>query len=255
MNRRTVKMVALMVAISFSAGCVSQKVLDHREMKKKQAIDTNVALGLKYMQRGKINFAKEKLDKAIKLDEYSPDANNGMALLMWHLKEYEKAEVYFDVAVEADPMNAEAQNNFGVFLCERGRVLEGVRRFEKALKNPLYRTPASANVNAGLCFMKIKDYKSAEKYYRKALEIKPKYQLALINMVKMAYQNKQYFKARAFVQRYFATGKESAESLLLAIKIEYKLGAKDAVVDYRMRLRGKYPDSDEATQLKKLRLR
>lgn len=244
-----------MVVISLMVGCTSQQVRDHNAKKKKRAIDTNVQLGLKYMQRGKHKFAKEKLDKAIKLDPSNPDANNAMALLMWRLKEYDKAEDYFEIAVDVDPGNAEAQNNFGVFLCERGRALEGVRRFDKALTNPLYQTPASANVNAGICFMKAKDLNSAEKYFRKAVAIDPKHQQALLSLAKLSYERKRYFNGRAFMQRYFATGAETAESLLLAIKIEHRLGARDAVSDYALRLRGKFPASEEAIELKRLRIR
>jgi len=40
--------------------------------------------------------------------------------------------------------------------------------------------------------------------------------------------------------------------LLLAFRIERALGAKDAQASYALRLRGKFPDSAEAKQLRTL---
>jgi len=43
-------------------------------------------------------------------------------------------------------------NNYAVYLCQNGRTDEGVRRFEEAAHNALYRTPEAAYTNAGCVF-------------------------------------------------------------------------------------------------------
>jgi Tfp pilus assembly protein PilF len=56
--------------------------------------------------------------------------------------------------------------------------------------------------------------------------------------------------ARAFLERYFGTGTASADSLLLAVRNEQKLRAKDLVVQYASKLRSDYPASEQVEELR-----
>ena len=60
--------------------------------------------------------------------------------------------------MKLDPTNSELNNNYGYFLCHTGRERESIEYFNQAIRDPLYRTPARANQNAGACLMRIKDY-------------------------------------------------------------------------------------------------
>jgi type IV pilus assembly protein PilF len=90
----------------------------------------------------------------------------------------------------------------------------------------------------------------AVKYFRTALEVNPKQPRALIEMAKLSYNAGRTVSARAFIQRYFDVGEDTPEVLLFATKIESTLGNRDAEASYAIRLRGKFPDSAEAAQLK-----
>jgi type IV pilus assembly protein PilF len=65
-------------------------------------------------------------------------------------------------------------------------------------------------------------------------------------MAQLSFGNKNYLSARAHLQRYLAVSRHSPVSLWLGIKIEKKLGNKDALSSYAMSLRNNYPDSREA---------
>lgn len=246
MNKRL--LIALLTAAL--GGCVTQEEQVASEARTTRLIEARTQLAASYMQRNQLDVALEELDKALIIDADDSQANSMMALLQIRLKDDVKAEHHFRKALSKRTDNAEAHNNYGVFLCERGRLDEAEKHFKAALANPLYKTPEIANINAGSCLQKKNATQLAEKYFRNALKINPKSPVALYQMSLISFNAKEFLPARAFIQRYLEVGSESPEVLLLAIRIEHALGAKDAQIQYSSRLRGKFPESPEAKQLR-----
>lgn len=216
-----------------------------------KAAEINMRLGLSYFQRGDYAVALEKLQKSLQQDPNLPSTHNTIALLYQRLNETDKAEEHFKQAVRRAPDYSEAQNNYGVFLCEQQRYKEAEQRFLKAIENPLYPSPAEAIENAGVCVGRIPDAEQAEKYFRQALQINPYLSKSLIQMANLSYEQNDYLQARAYLQRYEAVSRWSSQSLFLAIKTENKLNDQDAVASYELLLRATFPDSDETQQVKK----
>lgn len=240
----------LLIAIALIAtGCASTAEREANETKRARLVDTNVQLANGYLQRGELEFAKERLDKALAIEPNDTQANNMMALLQWRLKDYAAAERHFRNAVsyKDDP---EAQNNFGVFLCERDRVEEAETWFKRAVANLHYQTPALAYENAGLCLYKAKRVDKAEGYFREALKLDPRLPTSLYHLGRISYDAGRTLAARGFMQRYFQATQDTPEALLLAVQIERTLKNKDEEASYALRLRGKFPASREAQQLR-----
>lgn len=242
---------ACLLAAVLAVGCASTAQREAEEGKRERLIQTNIQLANGYLRRGQFAFAKEKLDKALSIDAYHSQANNMMAVLQWRLKNYEAAEEHFKRAVREDKQNAEAQNNYGAFLCERNRVDEAETWFRRAVANPLYRTPALAYENAGLCFVKVRAYAKAEVNFREALKLDPALPGSLYHMARISYDTGRTLAARGFMQRYFQAAQDTPEALLLAVHIERALKNKDQEASYALRLRGKFPTSPEAQQLQR----
>ncbi len=233
-------------------GCASSQERKALKARKENVVILNTQLAATYLQRGRPEIALDNISKALALAPNDSQANNVMALLQWHLKQNDVADRYFRRALKSQPKNSEARNNYGAFLCERGEVDKAVKQFELALADPLYTTPAQANLNAGLCLMKKPAPVVAESYFRETLKLDPKRKAALYQMAKISYDSGKTYSARGFIQRFFEIANDTPESLLLAVKIEGKLHAKDAEASYALRLRGKFPDSPETQELHKL---
>ena len=248
---RGLKIVSLLLGAWLVAGCASSAERKEEQEKSQQMAGTHVQLGVQYLQRDQLELATENIEKALSFDADNSQANNIMALLQLRLKKDDEAERYFRKAVNASPENPEAQNNYGVFLCSHGRVDEAEQWFKKAIVNQLYRTPAEANLNAGVCLMKKPAPAAAEKYFRAALQINPQLAPALYQMVQISLNSGQILSARGFMERYFQSSPDTPESLLLAVRIENALGNKDTEASYALRLKSKFPNSTEATQLPK----
>lgn len=214
--------------------------------------ETNVRLGLGYMQKGNYDIALRKIRKALEIDSNNVNGHYAIALLYERLDRPKLAEEHYRRTIELNPQYSEAQNAYGVFLCRHERYDEANPHFEKALQNPLYRTPQIVYVNGGICASKNGKYELAEDYLRKGLQRNPKNVTALLEMAKVTFATKQYLRTRAYLQRYSAVAPHTAETLWLGIRLEKILGDKDAVASYSTLLRNKFPDSKETSLLSQM---
>lgn len=97
---------------------------------------------------------------------------------MLERKNYKLAEKWFLKSLEKDPKSSPALEGLGIALKMQGRIRDAKMAFRKAIKvrtdpqdEPYY--------NLGECFLFEGDYNQAIKCYDKAIEIDPKYELAL----------------------------------------------------------------------------
>lgn len=245
-------LLILITGIAVSS-CASNEEHEESAAKMANRVKAHAELGGSYLVHNQLDIAQQELERALELNPDDPLSNNVMALLQIRLKDDAKAEQHFRHAIREQPEFSEARNNYAVFLCERSRYDEAIEQFRLAIKNPLYRTPEQANANAGLCMLRKGDRATAEKYFRSSLRNNPKYGPVLYQMAKLSFEARHYLSARGFIQRYFDVGRDTAEILLLAFRIERALNAKDGQAKYAVRLRGKFPESAEAKQLRTLR--
>lgn len=228
--------------------CASSSApLSPEESKKQELINTYVSTAGIYLKRGQLKYAKEKLDKALALDDGDVNANNVMALYQWKIEKFDEADKYFNRALDRASDNSETLNNYGVFLCETNKIEESVKMFDRAVSNPLYNAKVQAYVNAGRCLEKSKEYKRAEKYYVHALEIKPDFYAALLQMAKLHAQTGRLQSAKKYIGAYFSNGPKTAETIYLAMRIEEALGNEHAASRFAKELLARFPKSQESS--------
>jgi type IV pilus assembly protein PilF len=238
------------VLVLLLAACAGTSEQPEQSDEARRAAEINTSLGREYMSRGQNEVALEKLKKAIAADpDYAP-GHTMIAVLYEQIGELELAGTHYEKAVKASPRNGDVNNNYGVFLCSEGRYSESERYFLHAVDDPFYSTPEVAYANAGSCFLQAGDLGKAERYLRQSLEYDREFPDALLSMSGLEFRNADYLGARAFLQRFEASGRETAESLLLGMRIETRLGDTASAEAYRGRLMNRYPDSNEARRLK-----
>jgi type IV pilus assembly protein PilF len=191
-------------------------------------------------------MARLKLEKALELEPDSVDANEATAILFEQVGEDALAEKHYKRTLKLKPDYARGRNNYGQFLCARGRYKEAEEEFLLAANNPFYPIPSMPLTNAGLCEKRIPDMAKAEEFFRLALEKDPGFAPALLQMGLIRYSQGKYMSARGYLQRFEAVAAHNPESLWLAIRTEYELGDHQAWGNYAVLLGNNFPDSDEA---------
>jgi type IV pilus assembly protein PilF len=131
-------------------------------------IRTDLAAG--YYQRGQMDVALEELGNAKALDPGYPKIYDIYGLVYAMLGERAKAEESFRQALALAPDDSNIRENWGAFLCGTGRAKEAMPEFEQVLKDPLFKTPEIALINAGKCSAQLGLYDQAERSYESQLK-------------------------------------------------------------------------------------
>jgi type IV pilus assembly protein PilF len=202
-------------------------------------------LGAGYYARGQFDVALEELNGALKDDPgYSP-AFGMLGLVYAALREDAKAEANFLRSIQLNSQDPDVRNNFGWFLCERGREVQAIGQFDLAVQNPFYRTPDVALVNAGRCTAKLGDRKRAEAYYERAAAAVPTNGQALYALVELAYRGGDFALARTRMRTLTTYSVPGPDALLLGSCIERKLDDKRGTDLYVEQLSQRFPGSRE----------
>jgi type IV pilus assembly protein PilF len=204
-------------------------------------------LGAAYLQQNKLEIALDEFSQAIQIMPTYAMAYNGLAMVRSALKQDEEAEFNFKKSIDLDPSISESYNNYGIFLCDRGRYSESVEQFLMAVKNPLYSTPNLAYANAGICAARGNDILSAEKYLNAALQIQPLTHSAAHKLAEIQFKRGDVVAARKTLQNALVAS-PSAEVLWLGLQIARSLGNKNDEASYALELRRRFPNAKE-TQL------
>jgi type IV pilus assembly protein PilF len=206
-------------------------------------LHTELATG--YYERGQMDIALDELNRAIALEPGYAPAYNIYGLVYATIGEDAKAEQSFTRALQLAPGESEVHQNWGWYLCTHNRARESLAEFETAARNPLYRSPEIALVNAGRCAQAIGDLRAAENYFRRALVVQPGSAFASYGLAQIAYRDGQYEVARGWMKSVMLTTNPPPEGLLLGMCLERKLGDRQAELSYVSQLRNRYPNAPE----------
>ena len=244
----------VMVAVLL-AGCAGQPVgesgvantqLDSESRQRARAF-TDLANA--YFARAQYKIALDELRKAITSDNRFGPAYNIYGLIYMELTEDKLAEENFRRAIELDRSDSEARNNYGWFLCTRGRHDEGLEQFAVALRNPLYPQPERAMANAGLCAEMKGDLALAEANLLKSLKLQPDNPNTVLKLAGLNFRQGRLMETQRLLGRHAELAPPTAESLWLGVRLERKLGDRAQEAAYGLQLRKRFPDSNEARLL------
>lgn len=219
------------------------------EQKRINAARVHTELGRRYMQRGNLELALEKLTTALEFKQDYVPAHTVIAVLYQRIGRLAQAEQHYRRAVELAPDKGMVNNNLGQFLCGTGRIDQSLQYFHQAVSDPFYDTPQAAFFNAGTCLMNAGRAEDAENQLRQALALAPTDAEALYQMATALAAQNDFFHARAYIQRFDALGRPNPAALALGYRIESGLGEREAAQRYATRLRDQFPESEQARNL------
>jgi type IV pilus assembly protein PilF len=206
-------------------------------------------LAAAYFELGNMGVALEEVRIAIAADPSYAPAYNVQGLVNMDLRDNGAAEASFRRGLELAPQDPDLNHNYGWFLCQTGREDQSIAWFMKAVRNPLYQTPAKSYAAAGRCLQQ-RDPAEAARYLDRAMRLDPNNLQAMLPYAELLYRRGQLRPAKELVGRYNKLVPEpTAESLWLALRIERKLGDRVAETSLAAQLRRRYSDSGEYKSL------
>ena len=257
---RRLALIVIAAALAVTAGCATKTTTTEQPKIEQQQSTQNVPLpeatprrkaelrtelGAGYYERGQFQVALEELTEAEKFDPSYARIYNVYGLVYTMLADDAKAEANFRKALAMDPGDSEIRHNWGAYLCSHGRARESIPEFEQVIRNPLYKTPEIALVNAGKCSAAYGDAAAAETYFRRALALKPLDADAAYNLALLNYKMLRFDQSRALMKIVMQQTNPPPSALFLGMCVERKQGDRQSEESYVQQLRNRYPDADE----------
>jgi len=232
------------------AGCVATTSGPSKpEVESADAAELNYQLGARYFRNGKYELARDRLMLAVELNPRLAIAYSTLALTYEQLGILRLAGVSYDQALRVDPRNYAVLNTYAVFLCRQNRFDEALAQFDRAVKILENDSAEITLTNAGVCMVQMGDQARAEVFFRQALQRRPGYGEALLQMSVLKHDAKDDLIARAFLQRFLASNIAAADVLYLGWQIEAALGDKRAQSEFANRILREFPGSAEARRI------
>ena len=215
----------------------------------KEAARLRIELAGLYLSRGSIPPALEEATSASKLDPENAQAFNLLGLINMQMREDAQAVGNFERALRLSPSDPDVNNNYGWFLCERGKPMESIRLFQAALRSSSYANADRTLANAGVCSRRGGDEAGARRFFQQALAQQPGQPVALFHLADMDFAAGNARQARALLERLMQAAAPTSEVLWLGVRIERALGDRKAESLYAQQLRRMFPSAPETALL------
>jgi type IV pilus assembly protein PilF len=251
MSKSRLLCVLLSAVLAHACTTVSQPARP-RAASNTDAAKANLNVGVTYVREGRPDLAVDALNRALQLDPRLADAHYTIAIAYDQLGRFELAEEHYQRAAQIEPDNSLSANGYAVFLCRQGRWNEARKYYDRVISDKRYPTPATVLANAGVCARDAGDRESAEQYFRNALTLNNSSPDALTALMEMAYEDGNYLRARAFMQRYLDSQAAHPAVLWMCVQIENQLNNSAEADACAARLTDLFPTSPEAARLQQV---
>lgn len=213
--------------------------------------EVRLQLAAAYYQGARYDVALEEVNKALDLRPRSPDALSLKGMIYQGQGDTVNALSFFQQAVKAAPDNGDFLHNYGVALCDNGRVEPGIGYLQQAIAQPAYQRKSNSFTAIGVCYVKAGDVVAAESAFRQALALEPQNSYALYQMGSMMFNRNDVQGAKYYFNQLASFGNLNAQTLWLGIKIARQEGDAYGMSQLARTLRERYPNSPERAALER----
>jgi|TARA_B110000196_G_scaffold166221_1_gene142880 type IV pilus assembly protein PilF len=248
---KSLQLVMLLCGSLFLSACVT--TVESRLTRKadpEKAVENYTQLGLGYIQQGKYDTARLRLNRALAINsDYAP-ANNAMALLLQSEREPEAAEKYFLKSLYLDEDFSQGQYNYGMFLMQQQRYDDACEHLDFAARDVEYPQRGKASQNLALCYYRQGNTELAIVTYERTLKSQRFNAPMLVNLSTLLFEVERYEEAMGYYGRFLRIVerkqiKHSSNTLWLGIKLSRQFEDKKQEQQFAKLLRQKFPDSKE----------
>lgn len=203
-------------------------------------------LAIGYFEAGQTTVALDEIKQSLSADPSFADAYNLRGLVYMRLEDAGLAEDSFRRAIALNPREPNTLHNYGWLLCQQNRFGDATQQFSAALAVPTYTERAKTLMTQGLCQMRAGQPTEAERSLSQAYEIDAGNPMIGFNLASLLAQRQDWSRAQFYVRRVNNGPSANAETLWLGVKIERRLGNREAMAQLGGQLQRRFPQSREA---------
>jgi type IV pilus assembly protein PilF len=229
---------------------VYQPIDRHKKPEPAEAAVANMQMSLEYMRLNDLAHARDRIERALDEAPSNPNVQETAGLVYERLDDKAKAQRAFSAAARLGKDDPAILNSYAGYLCRSGKTAAGEKLFLEVARNPLYRTPEVALLNAGVCVGGAGDVVDAERYFSRALTVKPNMPEALLQLGNIALSRGDSKESLDYVQRYLAVNQASPEVLMLGLRANRKLGDNTGAAMFARRIEVEFPNSQQAQMIR-----
>jgi len=204
-----------------------------------------LALAVGYFEQGQTTIALDELKQALAADPSFGDAFNLRGLVYMRLNDFGLADSSFRRALVLKPGDANTLHNLGWLMCQQDRIDDAVQFFGQALAVPAYGDRPKTLMTQGLCQMRAKRNAQAEASLMQSFELDAGNPITEYNLALLLFQRGEQVRAQFYIRRLNNSEWANSESVWLGIKVERKLGNRDAMEQLLVPLRKRFAQSRE----------
>lgn len=212
------------------------------------ARDAYIQLGVGHIRNGSTELAKAPLRQALELDSSSAEAYATLAVVYQYEMEPKLADESFRKAISLSKGDARLLNNYGGFLFEQKRYEDAYAQYLKAAEDTLYGERSRVFENLGLTALQLGKRQEAKHYFERALRLNSSRSVSLLQMGLLTFEDKDYVAARSYYDGYSQQARQSAQSLLLGIRLAKVFDDRDQAASLGLQLKRLYPGTPEYQQ-------
>lgn len=208
-------------------------------------------LGALYLQEGRYSIALDEARVAQVADPSFAPAYSLAGLVHMYLGDRSQAESSFSRALSIAPHDPDISNNYGWFLCQSGQEQQSFEYFQRAARNPLYKTPSKPRLNAGICYYRLGKLAEARASFDDAMRFAPGDPQVSFWLAQTSFRQGDLVQSRGHIADIEKRVELTAEALWLGLRVERGLGNREAEARFSSQLRRRFPTAPETTRLLK----
>jgi type IV pilus assembly protein PilF len=136
-------------------------------------------LGEAYIMQGNFTAALKELQTAEQLHPKDPITHYYLGIAYQNKELFEQAIQHYNKALDLNPGYSMARNNLGTVYLDMQNWDAAIACFKDVVADVLYATPHYPLANLGRAYYNKKEYSTSQEYFRKALQVKPNFIIAL----------------------------------------------------------------------------
>ncbi|MBN57144.1 MULTISPECIES: tetratricopeptide repeat protein [unclassified Thalassolituus] len=245
------RLLIVSLAVLSLQACVT--VEESRFSKKaspEKAVENYTQLGLGYLQKGRPDWARDRLQRALEIDPNDPQANDAMGLVWQTEGELDLAEDSFKKALREDPKFTLARHHLGRLYARMKRYKEARDLLSEVANDRYYNNRVGAYNDMALNFFRMGNSQGAIEAYTQSLRLAPYNVDALVNISTLLFEAQRYDESLKYFDRFDRLverdqTEHTAHSLWLGIKLLTIHQQTSRGVALAAQLKQRYPDSEE----------